>query len=134
MILDEDIVAVSPSSVCRVLVEAGVMRKWERKPSKKRTGFIQPLKPHEHWHISEIEIIMERAKERFPEERPRIISDNGSQFISNGFKEYIRISEMFKEEIILGKNIKGRIIKKGQIIGKNKIKMYCFNEETMKDL
>ncbi len=130
MMLDDDIVAVSPSSVYRVLVEAGVMRKWERKPSKKGTGFIQPLKPHEHWHIdvsyiniqgtfyylcaildgysryivhweiresmkeSEIEIIMERAKERFPEERPRIISDNGPQFISNGFKEYIRISGM----------------------------------------
>ena len=90
--------------------------------SKKGTGFVQPLNPHEHWHIdvsyiniqgtfyylcaildgyrryivhweiresmkeSEIEIIMERAKERFPGERPRIISDNGPQFISNGFK------------------------------------------------
>jgi len=51
MMLDENIVAVSPSSVYRVLTETGVMRKWERKPSKKGTGFIQPLKPHEHWHI-----------------------------------------------------------------------------------
>ncbi len=130
MMLDEDIVAVSPSSVYRVLTEAGVMRKWERRASKKGTGFIQPLKPHEHWHIdvsyinirgtfyylcaildgysryivhwqiresmreSEIEIIIERAKEKFPGERPRIISDNGPQFIAKDFKEYIRISGM----------------------------------------
>ena len=37
MMLDEDIVEVSPSSVYRVLAEDGVMRKWERKPSKKGT-------------------------------------------------------------------------------------------------
>ena len=51
MMLDANIVAVSPSSVYRVLVNAGVMREWNRKPSKKGTGFVQPLKPHEHWHI-----------------------------------------------------------------------------------
>lgn len=49
MMLDEDIVAVSPSSVYRVLFEAGVMRKWNRKPSKKETGFVQPLKAHEFY-------------------------------------------------------------------------------------
>ena len=35
---------------------------------------------------------MERAKELHPEARPRIISDNGPQFIAKGFKEFIRIS------------------------------------------
>ncbi len=130
MMLDGDLVAVSPSSVYRVLIEAGVMRKWNRKPSKKGTGFIQPLKAHEHWHIdisyiningtfyylcaildgysryivhweiresmkeAEIEIIIERAKEKYPDMRPRIISDNGPQFISKDFKEFIRISGM----------------------------------------
>ncbi len=130
MMLDGDIVAVSPSSVYRVLIEAGVMRKWDRKPSKKGKGFIQPLKAHEHWHIdisyiningtfyylcaildgysryivhweiresmkeSEIEIILERAKERHPDVRPRIISDNGPQFIARDFKDFVRISGM----------------------------------------
>ncbi|MBF8277444.1 MAG: yi5B [Candidatus Brocadiaceae bacterium] len=51
MMLDANIVAVSPPSVYRVLVNAGVMREWNRKPSKKGTGVVQPLKPHEHWHI-----------------------------------------------------------------------------------
>lgn len=128
--LDENIVAVSPSSVYRVLFDAGVMRKWDRKDSKKGTGFIQPLKVHEHWHIDvsyinicgtfyylctildgysryvvhweiresmteeEVEIILERAKEKYPDTRSRIISDNGPQFIAKDFKEYIRISGM----------------------------------------
>ena len=130
MMLDANIVAVSPSSVYRVLVNAGVMREWNRKPSKKGTGFVQPLRPHEHWHIdvsylniggtfyylcaildgysrlithweiretmkeTEIEIILERAKEKHPDVKPRIISDNGPQFIAKDFKEYIRISGM----------------------------------------
>ncbi len=130
MMLDGDIVAVSPSSVYRVLFRAGVMRKWDRKSSKKGTGFIQPLRAHEHWHIDvsyinisgtfyylcavldgysryivhweirermkegDIEIILERGKERYPDARPRIISDNGPQFIARDFKEYIRISGM----------------------------------------
>jgi len=51
MMLDRDIVAVSPSSVYRVLKEAGAIRRWNRKPSKKGTGFVQPLRPHEHWHV-----------------------------------------------------------------------------------
>jgi hypothetical protein len=51
MMLDDDVVAVSPSSVYRVLKGAGRLdRKWQ-KPSKKGAGFVQPLAPHEHWHI-----------------------------------------------------------------------------------
>jgi transposase InsO family protein len=130
MMLDGDIVAVSPSSVYRVLLEAGVMRKWDRKASKKGTGFIQPIKAHEHWHIdisyiningtfyylcsvldgcsryivnweiresmkeSEVEIILQRAIEKYPDTTPRIISDNGPQFIAKDFREFIRISGM----------------------------------------
>jgi transposase InsO family protein len=130
MMLDRDIVAVSPSSVWRVLSKAGLLNRWNTKPSKKGTGFIQPLLPHEHWHVdisyinicgtfyylcslldgcsrfivhweireqmteSDVEIIIQRAKEKFPEARPRIISDNGPQFIARDFKEFIRISGM----------------------------------------
>ena len=39
-----------------------------------------------------IEIVLERAKEIHPEARPRIISDNGPQFIAKDFKEFIRVS------------------------------------------
>jgi transposase InsO family protein len=130
MMLDADVVAVSPSSLFRVLNEAGRLRHWAPRPSKKGTGFEQPLAPHEHWHIdiahinihgtfyylcavldgasrylvawdlresmteAEVEIVLERAKEKFPEARPRIISDNGPQFIAKDFKEFIRISGM----------------------------------------
>src|SRR5262249_46974897 len=37
---------------------------------------------------ADIEIILERAKELHPEARPRIISDNGPQFIAKDFKEF----------------------------------------------
>jgi len=130
MMMDDDIVAVSPSSVYRVLKNAGLMQRWNRKASKKGTGFHQPLKPHEHWHIdisyinvcgtfyymcsvldgfsryivhweireamteADIEIILQRAREKFSDAKPRIISDNGPQFISKDFKEFIRISGM----------------------------------------
>ena len=130
MMLDGDVVAVSPSSVWRVLRNAGLLSRWKGKPSLKGTGFMQPLQPHEHWHVdvsyinvsgtfyylcsvldgcsryvvhwdlresmteADVEIILERAKEKYPEARPRIISDNGPQFIARDFKECIRVSGM----------------------------------------
>jgi len=130
MMLDGDIVAVSPASVWRVLSQAGLLQRWNGKPSHKGTGFEPPLGPHQHWHIdvsyinicgtfyylcsvldgysrfivhwdlresmreADVEIILERAKEKYPEARPRVISDNGPQFIARDFKEFIRISGM----------------------------------------
>lgn len=52
MMLDADIVAVSPATVYRVLKQAGVLDRWNATPSKKGTGFVQPLRPHEHWWCS----------------------------------------------------------------------------------
>ncbi len=43
---------------------------------------------------ADVEIILERAKEKYPQARPRIISDNGPQFIARNCKEFIRISGM----------------------------------------
>src|ERR1700730_2909824 len=51
MMLDANIVAMSPASVWRVLSRAGLLRKCNGKPSKKGTGFEQPPEPHQHWHI-----------------------------------------------------------------------------------
>ena len=31
--------------------QAGLLSKWNSKPSKKGTGFEQPLAAHQHWHI-----------------------------------------------------------------------------------
>ena len=53
-----------------------------------------------HWEIKEsmteadVEIIVQRAREKFPGVTPRIISDNGPQFIAKDFKEFIRICGM----------------------------------------
>lgn len=51
MMLDAQVVAVSPASVYRVLRAAGVLDRFNGKASRKGTGFVQPLKAHEHWHI-----------------------------------------------------------------------------------
>ncbi len=42
----------------------------------------------------DVEIILQRAREAFPEATPRIISDNGPQFIAKDFKEFIRLAGM----------------------------------------
>ncbi|HUS47125.1 MAG TPA: hypothetical protein VM098_03320 [Phycisphaerae bacterium] len=51
MMMDADVVAVSPSSVYRVLKRSGLLDGWNRRPSLKGTGFVQPLQPHAHWHV-----------------------------------------------------------------------------------
>lgn len=53
-----------------------------------------------HWEIREsmrekdVEIVLQRAHEKHPDARPRIISDNGPQFIAKDFKEFIRVTGM----------------------------------------
>ena len=129
--LDENIVAVSQSSVYRILSTAGLLNQWKTvKTSAKGTGFVQPTVPHEHWHIDikyinfcgtflflisvmdgysryivhhevrttmteyDVQLTLERAKEKYPNARPRIISDNGGQFISKDFQEFIKFLEL----------------------------------------
>lgn len=130
MMIDADIVAVSASSVYRVLKGADLLNKWKGKSSSKGDGFVQPLQPHEHWHVDisyinirgtfyylcsildgfsryivhweirekmqerDVETIIQRAREKFPGVSPRIISDNGPQFIARDFKEFIRVCGM----------------------------------------
>jgi putative transposase len=130
MMLDADVVACSPSSVYRVLKKAGLLAGQTPNVTKKGTGFVQPLKPHQEWHVDisylniagtfyflcsildgysrfivhfeirekmeeiDVETIIQRAREKFPGVTPRIISDNGPQFIAKDFKEFIRIAGM----------------------------------------
>lgn len=130
MMLDSDIAAVSPATTYRVLSKAGRLDRWNKKPSKKGTGFVQPLAPHEHWHVdiayinivgtffylcslldgasratvhwdirasmteADVERTIQCAREKFPGNAPRIISDNGPQFIAKDFKEFIRVTGM----------------------------------------
>jgi len=127
MMLDDDVVAVSPASVYRVLRAAGRLDRRRFSPSKKGTGFVQPLRPHQHWHVDvsyinidgtfyyltsvldgcsrflvhwelresmteqDVEVILQKALEEYPGEKPRIITDNGPQFIARDFKEFIRL-------------------------------------------
>jgi transposase InsO family protein len=49
---------------------------------------------HESMTEPQIELLIQRAREKYPEVKPRIISDNGPQFIANDFKQFIRICGM----------------------------------------
>jgi transposase InsO family protein len=125
--LDENIVAVSPSTTYRHLRLAGLTSRWNTSSSKpKKKGFTQPTAPHQHWHIDisyvnfrgtflflicvldgysrfivnhglrmnmeeyDVQLVLQEGLEKYPNERPRIISDNGSQFISKDFKSFIK--------------------------------------------
>ncbi len=48
MMIDADVAVCSPSSVYRVLKDAGRLDDRPLKPSSKGKGFVQPLRPHEH--------------------------------------------------------------------------------------
>jgi putative transposase len=127
MMIDAEIVAVSPATVYRVLKQAGLLERWRPAKTSKGQGFQQPLEPHEHWHLdisyvnvrgtfyylisvldgrsryivhwelresmkeADVEVVLQRARERFPTARPRIITDNGPQFIARDFKEFDRL-------------------------------------------
>jgi putative transposase len=128
--LDENIVAASPSSVYRILRTEGLLNKWNTlKKSLKGTGFNQPDYPHKHWHTDikylnfngtflflipvidgysryivhhevrhtmseyDVQLTIQKAKDKFPGVKPRIISDNGPQFISKEFKSFIKQAE-----------------------------------------
>jgi putative transposase len=130
MMLDRDVVACSPASVYRVLKKAGLLAGQTPNVTKKGTGYVQPLTPHQEWHVDvsylniagtfyflcsildgysrfivhweirekmqeiDVQTILQRAREKFPGENPRIITDNGPQFIAKDFKEFIRIAGM----------------------------------------
>ena len=51
MLMDADVVAVSPSTTYRVLKSAGLLQRWNQTQSRKGSGFHQPDRPHQHWHI-----------------------------------------------------------------------------------
>jgi len=129
MMLDADIVAVSPSTTYRILKAAGLLNRWNTvKSSRKGSGFVQPTDIHQHWHIDikyvnfkgsflflisvidgysryivhhelrtnmqefDVQVTLQKALEIFPGYHPRVISDNGSQFISRDFASFLRFA------------------------------------------
>lgn len=126
--IDADVVYASPSSVYRVLKEAGLLTKFVARESPKGTGYVQPTAPHEQWHTDisyvnvcgtfmflitvldgfsryivhhdlrtsmerwDVLLVIQRAREKFPGVRPRVISDRGGPYIAREFKEYLRLA------------------------------------------
>lgn len=129
MMLDENVVATSPSSVYRVLKQADLLNRAHGQ-TRKGSGFQQPEKAHQHWHsdisylnitgtffyfisvldgysryiinweiresmtAQDVEITIQRALEKYPNAKPRIISDNGTQYLSRDFRSFVRWHEL----------------------------------------
>jgi transposase InsO family protein len=49
--MDQNIVAVSPSAVYRILKREDLLQTQWRHKKAKGSGFIQPISAHEHWHL-----------------------------------------------------------------------------------
>lgn len=130
MMMDQDIVAVSPTTVYRVLHAEQRLDRWQRTATKKGLGFDQPEHAHQHWHVDiaylnlagtfyffmgvldgmsraivhwdirgsmteqDVELVLQKARELVPDASPRVISDNGPQFIAKDFKEFVRLAGM----------------------------------------
>lgn len=45
------VAVVSPSSVYTILKAAGLIGRWHPEREAHRKGFVQPVRPHEHWHM-----------------------------------------------------------------------------------
>jgi putative transposase len=116
MMLDDEVAAASPATVYRVLKSADRLRRPSPSNERRGKGFhhlnicgtfyhlCSILDGYSryvvHWEIRETmleddaEIVVQRAREKFPGENPRIISDNGPQFIAKDFKQFIRLCGM----------------------------------------
>lgn len=124
--IDQNVAFMSSSSLYRILVKHGLMRTKRSKESSKGSGFVQPLRPHEHWHTDisylkigsiiyffisvldgcsrtvlhweiresmkeqDAEMVVQRALEKYPEAKPRLITDNGTQYTAHEFKRFIK--------------------------------------------
>ena len=125
MMMDDDVVALSPSTVYRILKKEGRLRQPPVVSSRRGKGFAQPDHAHRDWHIdfshvrvssvfyhlcsiidgysrsivasglmermrdTDAQIVLQKAREAFPDENPNIISDNGSHFVSREFKTFL---------------------------------------------
>jgi transposase InsO family protein len=129
--MDDGVAYISPSSVYRILKDAGLLNEWKTaKKSKKGTGFIQPKNVNKHWHTDikyvsfrgtflflitvidgysrfvvhhelrtsmdtgDVSLTIQKALDKYPLARPRVISDNGGQYISKEFASFIAHAEL----------------------------------------
>jgi len=167
MMLDQDIVAVSPSTTYRILKNHDLTSRWNNNTLKtKKKGFTQPLKAHEHWHMDisyinfrgtylfliavldgfsryivhhelrtnmqeyDVEMVLERALEKYPDEHPRLITDNGSQFLALDFKKFLKESQLTHVRTSVNHPQSN-----GKIEAFHKtIKSECIRQESMLDL
>lgn len=131
MMIDQEVVSCSPSSIYRILKRAGLLNKRNKiRTSSYGYCFRQLDRPHQHWHTDikyvhfrgtflflitvifgyfryivhnelranmkefDVQQTPQRAREKYLDQRPVIISDNWSQCISKDFTQFISSSAL----------------------------------------
>ena len=133
MMVDEDVVYLTPSTVYRILDRYDLLYRWKRPELGQGKRIPEATYPNEVWHVDlmylwvkgrwyflvslldsysryivhwelalsmraqEVAEITATALERVPGKKPRIIRDNGAQFVAKEWREVIRHFEL--EEI-----------------------------------
>jgi len=133
MMVDEDVVYLTPSTVYRILDSYDLLYRWKRPEPGQGRRVPEATYPDEAWHVDlmylwvkgrwyflvsildsysryivhwelalsmraqEIAEIVAIALEKVPGKRPRIVRDNGSQFVAKEWREVVRHFEL--EEI-----------------------------------
>lgn len=133
MMVDEDVVYLTPSTVYRILDRHDLLYRWKRPEPGQGRRVPEASYPDEVWHIDlmylwvngrwyflvsildsysryivqwelalsmraqEIAEIVAQALEKVPDKKPRIVRDNGAQFVAKEWREVIRHFEL--EEI-----------------------------------
>jgi len=126
MMIDEDVVYLSPSTVYRILSDRDLLYRYKR--STKSPGHYNfiPTSPHQQWHTDimylwlnnrwyffiavldaysryivhwdllenasawDVRAVVQSALKKFPDKKPRIVTDNGPQFKSKEFRELLK--------------------------------------------
>lgn len=133
MMVDEDVVYLTPSTVYRILGRHDLLYRWKRPEPGQGRRVPEATYPDEVWHVAlmylwvkgrwyflvtvldsysryivhwalalsmraqEIAEVIAMALEKVPGKRPRIVRDNGSQFVAKEWREVMRHFEL--EEI-----------------------------------
>lgn len=100
MMIDENVACLSESAVYQILSEHGLLYGWARPDGEETKKEYQhkPKYPHDHWHtdIAYLKIggVFYFLIMALPHARPKLIHDNGSQFISHDFKKLMTTLEI----------------------------------------
>lgn len=126
MMMDDDVVYISPSSVYRILSERDLLSRFKKSTKSSGKYTFKPEAPHQQWHTDimylwvngrwyffigfidaysryivhwelleiasskDVKAALQSALKKYPGMKPRIVTDNGTQFKSKDFRALLK--------------------------------------------